>query len=220
MPEWETLDEVVAWATPIWRSERGRYGRARVPVPSFQRPAWGQGRAYAFAGSHRITLPRWTRGPWMVLHELAHLLVNNHSHGPRFVGALMGLVCRHLEYDATDLMQLADECGVKYDVRSIGSVPTHGLQWRAERALAVEGPMTAIDLACWLSIGTRHEAVTGGRCMVRCCGPLLRAGCGFCAANTRLWLRTPDSRNRRTERARVSGSSCSRCSAPGDPVAG
>jgi len=160
MPEWETLDEVVAWATPIWRSERGRYGRARVPVPSFQRPTWGQGRAYAFTGSHRITLPRWTRGPWMVLHELAHLLVNNHGHGPRFVGALMGLVCRHLEYDATDLMQLADECGVKYDVRSIGSVPTHGLQWRAERALAVEGPMTAIDLACWLSIGTRHEAVS------------------------------------------------------------
>lgn len=160
VPQWDTLDEVTAWATPIWRSERGRYGRAHVPVPAIQRPAWGQGRAYAFAGTHRITLPKWTRGPWMVLHELAHLLVNSHGHGPRFVGALIGLVCRHLQYDAGELMQTGDDCGVKYDVRSIGSVPIRGLQWRAERALAVEGPMSAMDLACWLSIGTGHEAVT------------------------------------------------------------
>lgn len=62
--------------------------------------------------------------------------------------------------DATELMQLADEGGVKYDVRSIGSVPQRGLQWRAERALATEGPMSPMDLACWLSIGTHHDAVS------------------------------------------------------------
>lgn len=96
----------------------------------------------------------------MVLHEMSHLLVNDHGHGPRFVGALIGVLCRHLQYDATELMQLADEGGVKYDVRSIGSVPQRGLQWRAERALATEGPMSPMDLACWLSIGTHHEAVS------------------------------------------------------------
>lgn len=161
-PKWESIADVVAWTRPIWRSERGRYGRAGSMMPTIERPAWGQRRALAYTYERRITLPRWARSPWVMLHELAHTLIQTRDvpHGSRFVGVLIGLVCRHLEYDATELMRIADETGVKYDVRSIGSVPVRGVQWRAQKALEVEGPMSPMDLACWLSLGTYHEPVT------------------------------------------------------------
>lgn len=161
-PKWESLADVIAWARPIWRSERGRYGRPGSVMPTIDRPAWGQRRALAYTYERRITLPRWARSPWVMLHELAHTLIKTGDvpHGSRFVGVLMGLVCRHLDYDVTELMRLADETGVKYDVRSIGSVPVRGVQWRAQKALEIEGPMSPMDLACWLSLGTYHEPVT------------------------------------------------------------
>ncbi len=31
VPTFQTLDQCQAWLDPIWRRERGRYGRARVP---------------------------------------------------------------------------------------------------------------------------------------------------------------------------------------------
>lgn len=85
---------------------------------------------------------------------------SDHSHSSRFDGVLIGLACRHLQYDANELMQLADAGGVNYDMRSIGSVPVRGLQWRTERALAIEGPMSPADLAAWISIGAGYEPVS------------------------------------------------------------
>lgn len=161
-PTWETLDHVIQWAAPVWRAERGRYGRPGARMPAIERPARGQRRALAYLGQRRITLPRWARSPWVTLHEMAHLLVqaNEPPHGPRFVGVLIGLACRHLDYDAHELMRVADQAGVNYHVRSIGSVPVRGIQWRAEKALGLEGPMIPVDLACWLSLGTYHDPVT------------------------------------------------------------
>ena len=161
-PTWSTIAEVEAWLLPIWRSERGRYGMANAPAPEITHASWGQRNALAYHSRWKITLPRWSRSHWVGLHELAHLLrpVREPVHGPRFVGTLIGLVCRHAGYDANELMRSADAAGVKYDVRSIGSVPVRGPQWRAERALASEGPMSAMDLACWLSLETYHEPVT------------------------------------------------------------
>lgn len=148
----KTLDEVEAFLKPIWRSERGRVGRANVAMPSIDRPHRGQRRALAYA-SHRITLPRWARNPWVILHEAAHRLTpRDEAHGPRFVGVLIGLVCRHLGFDANDLMARADEMGVKYHVRSIGVVPVHGTSWHVEKAVREEGPMTEMDIACWLDL--------------------------------------------------------------------
>jgi len=148
----KTLDECDAYLRPIWGAERGRYGRARVPMPPIERPAWGQRSALAHA-SHRITLPLWARNPWTILHEAAHRLTpTDEGHGPRFVGVLMGLACRHLGYVAEELMATADEMGVKYHVRSIGSVPIRGPSWHVERAVRNEGPMTEMDLACWCSL--------------------------------------------------------------------
>lgn len=151
--EFKTLDECAAYATPIWRKERGRVGRARVKAPTIERPAWGQRRALAHF-DHRITLPRWARSRWVILHELAHRLNvgKGEGHDARFVGILIGLVARWLDYDATQLMALADEMGVKYYVRSIGVVPVRGPVWHVERAVRLHGPMTEMDLACHLSI--------------------------------------------------------------------
>lgn len=161
-PTWTSVAEVEAWLLPIWRSERGRYGKANVPAPIVTHSSWGQRRALAHHAEWKISLPRWSRSPWVALHELCHLLRSAREpwHGPKFVGTLIGLASRHIGYDANELMRSADSAGVKYDVRSIGSVPVRGPQWRAERALAAEGPMSAMDLACWLSLETYHEAVT------------------------------------------------------------
>ena len=90
--EFESLAECVDWAEPIRRKERGRVGLAKVRAPSIERPAWGQRSALAHP-DHRITLPRWARSRWVILHELAHRLTpRDEAHGPRFVGVLIGLV--------------------------------------------------------------------------------------------------------------------------------
>ncbi|MEJ8837748.1 hypothetical protein [Ramlibacter sp. AN1133] len=154
-----TIEECQAYLNPIWLTERGRYGRARVPAPAIERPHWGQRRAFAHA-DHRITLPTWCRNEWMILHEAAHRLAvrwKDVAHGPRFVGILIGLVCRHLDYDASEQMRIADEMGVRYDVRSIGSVPVHGPTWHVERVLRAHGAMTPMEIACELSIVHGHD---------------------------------------------------------------
>lgn len=152
--EFQTLDECASFAEPIWRKERGRMGMGHRDTPAIERPAWGQRHAVAHE-DHRITLPRWARHRWVILHEMAHLLNVKHdvrSHGPRFVGLLIGLVARWLEYDAQQLMHLADEMGVKYHVRTIGVVPVRGPTWHVERVIRQDGPMTDMDLACHLSL--------------------------------------------------------------------
>lgn len=153
-PEFRKLEECEEFALPIWRAERGRVGHAKKAAPSIERPHRGQQSALAHA-DHRITLPRWARSRWVILHEMAHRLNAGHdgaSHGPRFVGILIGLLSRHLGLDAGLLMRLADERGVKYHVRSIGVVPVVGAAHHVERALRGQPPMTAMDLACHLSL--------------------------------------------------------------------
>lgn len=156
--EFATLDECQAFAAPIWRKERGRVGLAGQAAPSIERPSWGQTSALAHR-DHRITLPKWARSRWVILHELAHRLTPaDEAHGPRFVGVLMGLVCRWADFDAQELMRLADEAGVRYSVRSIGPVPVHGPAWHVERALRMQPPMTPMELSSWLVLGTGYYA--------------------------------------------------------------
>lgn len=154
-----TLDEVRDFMQPIWRAERGRYGRANQPPPALRD---GRGARIARGGAGFLKLPKWSRNPWVILHEMAHELVGGgtgwHSkggaHGERFVGCLIGMAARHLGYEASDLMAAADECGVKYDMRSIGSVPIQATNPAAllVRALREERPMTEMELACWCDL--------------------------------------------------------------------
>ena len=160
VPSWRTVPECEAWLAPIWRAERGRYGRAKVPVPTMAHAHWGQTRALAHH-DHRITLPMWARNGWVVLHEAAHRLTPaDEAHGPRFVGVLIGLVCRHMDYDAGELMSLADSMGLKYHVRSIGTVPVHGPAWWIERTVREQGAMTEMEIASWLHLS--YLQVRGG----------------------------------------------------------
>lgn len=157
VPDFATLEECASFADPIWVKERGRVGLARQEAPSIERPHRGQRRGYAHA-DHRITLPKWTRSRWYILHELAHRLTpHDEAHGPRFVGVLIGLVSRWLEYDTQQLMALADEMGVRYFVRSVGVVPVRGPAWHVERAVRMHGPMTLIDLSCHLSLAEGQD---------------------------------------------------------------
>ena len=48
----KTVDECAAFAKPIWRTERGRCGRAKVEMPMFQPSSWGQRSAIALPNSH------------------------------------------------------------------------------------------------------------------------------------------------------------------------
>lgn len=154
-PEFRSLDECRVWADPIWRKERGRMGLARAAAPSIERPSWGQRRALAH-DDHRITLPRWARSRWVILHEMAHRLTpHDEAHGPRFVGVLIGLVCRWLDFDASQLMRMADERRVRYYVRSVGSVPVHGPAWHVGKVLVESGrAMTPMEIACDLEFGS------------------------------------------------------------------
>jgi hypothetical protein len=151
-PDFDTLEECEAFMNPIWRAERGRVGLAKWRAPELSRNLWGQRRATAGA-NHEIKLPKWARSQWVILHEMAHRLTPaDEAHGPRYVGVLIGLVCRHLGYDANRLMALADEGGVKYHVRSIGCVPVHGPAHKVEACVIKHGPMTAMEISCTLDV--------------------------------------------------------------------
>lgn len=151
-PEWKTMQEVAAWAEPIWRAERGRYGLAKEVSPAFVAAGWGQRRALSFA-SHKISLPMWARQRPVVLHEMAHQLTPaDEAHGPRFVGVLIGLLARHAGYRAEELMESADAVGVKYYVKSIGAVPIHSLARRLETIL----PVSEMDAAIALDVSWKQ----------------------------------------------------------------
>ncbi len=123
-PEFKTLEECEEFLAPIWRAERGRYGRAKVPVPTLSRNLWGQRSATGSSYHHEIKLPRWARSRWVILHEAAHVMAGGKErHGSRFVGILIGMAARHIGIDGQAAIDLAAEMGVKVDIRSVGFIP-------------------------------------------------------------------------------------------------
>jgi hypothetical protein len=156
-----TMDQVAAFVAKVWRSERGRYGKAKWPVPEL---ADGGGTRRASGSSRRLNLPRWSRSPWVMCHEIAHGLDMRSRrgwHGPRFVGVLIGLAARHCGQDADALVHLAEEMGVHVDTRSIGAVPNRTLAAKVHRAL----PGTATEIATRLNLeqglGVSYRQVRG-----------------------------------------------------------
>jgi hypothetical protein len=152
----KSIEEVEQFLKPIWRSERGRYGLANRPMPTL---IAGRG-ARGSIGS--ITLGRWARNPWVILHETAHALTPKRYggwHGPRFVGILIGLAARHLGHDAYELMALADEMGVKYHVRSIGAVPVKNLSDQIVTVIQKQGPLREMEIAA--EVNENYRRVRG-----------------------------------------------------------
>lgn len=138
-----TLEEVEAFIKPIWRTERGRYGKTayqRAPVVESRR---GSG-AVAFA-DNRLAFSKKCSNAYVALHELAHALDkrSNPGHGPRFVGILIGLLARHLGRDPDLLLATAYEQGLRVDTRAIGAVPRQALGDRIFKYL----PGTDIGIA-------------------------------------------------------------------------
>lgn len=67
-----------------------------------------------------IRLPRWSRVPWVVAHELAHAWVDadfeRHavaSHGPEFVSRFVEVLAAKLAEPRLDLLASATEHGIR-----------------------------------------------------------------------------------------------------------
>lgn len=122
-PDFLTLAECQLFVDTVWQKEQSRLKPTKKSIPLIVRPARHQSRAIAHQ-NHTISLPKWARSKWIILHELAHHLNRGSSqqasHGPRFVGILLGLAARWLDYRVDQLLALAVEAGVKADSRIVG----------------------------------------------------------------------------------------------------
>lgn len=157
-----TLDEARSFVERVWREERTRYGHANREAPPVKD---GRGRRKAGGSLRAITLPRWSRNPWVVLHEMAHAVTQSETlgehppggwHGEHFLGCLIGLACRHMGLPREILLGSALEAGLRVDQNSIGEFPVASLSYAIERVLrAARGPMLPMEVALELRLGYR-----------------------------------------------------------------
>ena len=80
----------------------------------------GRGRRHAGAsfGENLITLPRWSRQTVIVLHEIAHTLVDDRKyphHGAEFVGVLFALLSQESISTIPELCDAANRSKLRYD---------------------------------------------------------------------------------------------------------
>lgn len=159
--EFKTLDACADFALPIWSAEmrlRGAQGKS-IKMPEFEEPSDRQRDALCLPGRW-IKLPPWARNQVIILHEMAHNLIaesrNDASHGPHFVGCLIGLLSRHANYDAKDLMISADWAAVRYLSFAVGPVPEVPLSIRLIRFAhgpgSILGPMPLFEIAGCLNV--------------------------------------------------------------------
>ena len=180
------LDEVRAFVARVWRAERGRYGMGRKHDGALHRGPEildGRGRRSASGGSRELRLPRWSRNPWVVLHETAHGLVARNErgggHGPRFVGCLIGLAARHMGLDRDALVKSAQEADVDVDVRSIGATPRYGWHRRAVDALKFMGGRVSCETEAAVVMGCGYLTARGALLRARQLGLVRRRGKAF-----------------------------------------
>ena len=80
----------------------------------------GRGRRHAGASfqDNLITLPRWSRQTVIVLHEIAHTLVDDRKyphHGAEFVGVLFALLNQESIGTIPELCEAANQSKLRYD---------------------------------------------------------------------------------------------------------
>lgn len=82
----------------------------------------GRGCRNALAASGSITLPRWARRHWVILHEIAHCVTSGRhaAHGPEFVANLLKLYRHFLGSEAYAIVReaMADH-GVRAGARKL-----------------------------------------------------------------------------------------------------
>jgi hypothetical protein len=89
-----TLEQCRDLIGKVWK----RYAYGRMP-----NVADGRGTRKAYGSKSRISLPRWSRNPTVVLHETAHALVQLHlgnavaGHGPEFARVFLGLLEEYMD---------------------------------------------------------------------------------------------------------------------------
>lgn len=154
-----SLEECEAMMERVWRAERGRYGMGRAKTPMLQRVHWGQQSALSHGGA--VSLPRWARNPWVILHEIAHELTKGDGHGSRFVGVLIGLAARHIGADPHELLVSAEEMGVKVKRGSVGATPAHTLPVKVLRMLPGKPVEIAVRLAIEQGLCVTFRQVQG-----------------------------------------------------------
>lgn len=117
-----TLDQCKRFVSHVWKAYFG--SNAKPP-----QVASGRGQVLAGGGRSEITLPLWARNRSIILHELAHGILeqaygscyNHEGHGPEFVRMEIELFIEYSAYTRTTLLRTAREMGVKVAPKS--SVP-------------------------------------------------------------------------------------------------
>lgn len=154
-----TLDAGQALVASIWKAERARYGLGRKHVPELTGGHGPQRRGLAFIYGHRMSIPDHSLKPWVICHEVAHLLTGpkHEAHGPRFVGILIGLLARHATYDAVELLASAQLAKLRVSPQSIGALPARPQPEMAiaEKLLAL-APVGDVDEAIELGLHWRQ----------------------------------------------------------------
>ena len=105
-----SLEACQALVADIWQTEMaGRPGWRRPPEVRD-----GRRRRSACANRYWIKLPRWSRFPHLIVHELAHsLFLESERHGPVFVGRVLHLLARYCGLDHDQLWHSAVNAGLK-----------------------------------------------------------------------------------------------------------
>lgn len=83
-----TLEQCREMVHRVWEDY---FGSASKPPEILD----GRGRRRACGGRWSISLPRWSRSPYVVLHETAHAFGAHHQHGPNFARLYLELMNRY-----------------------------------------------------------------------------------------------------------------------------
>lgn len=127
---------------------RTRAVRARWPGKTVRVVLKRGGSAYGYTG--RITLPKFARNPWVILHEVAHCLQSGTgaAHGAEFAGTYLFLIRTALGKEAGDRLLISYKAHrVRHSMKGVPEprkVPT--LAAKAERVrVARQRPVSAVE---------------------------------------------------------------------------
>jgi putative metallohydrolase (TIGR04338 family) len=116
-PTLPTVEDIERYVKKVWGSKRvqAAFPRSTLHYSRVPEVADGRGcrRAIAY-GTYQITIPKWARREWVVLHELAHIIVERErlhpkneiaDHGWHFCEVYLKLVLYMMGREAHDALK-------------------------------------------------------------------------------------------------------------------